>query len=137
MIRALYGTSVRGVQILNTLSSLLWVVFLLAPSMLGVTVNLPAVVLENVNAIVWLSVIAFLWGGISLLATGYKRQIFKCASLLFGALVQAILANHYVSAYPPFEPMAVVCSLLALWYVGAVLFIVNVEKLDAVSRRVV
>ena len=63
-----------------------------------------------------------------------KRQLFKVAGLIFGSLTQAILASFYISVYPPFEPMLIVCSLLSTWFLGAVMYIAYVEGMEGKIR---
>lgn len=134
LLSLIYGRDTRAVQNINLVTNFTWFVLLILNMCNSSTVDVPIRLNEDSYyplVIVSLSVVFGILGSIFI---GYKHQLFKLAGLLFGSLVQAIIASAYISKYPPFEPMLIVCVLLSLWFLGAVIYISNLEGLDECTR---
>lgn len=70
------------------------------------------------------------FGVIGLVTRGRPHQVFKSFGLMLGALAQAILANGYVSKYPPLDMQMVVCTGLSIWYLLAVFYVFKCEGIN-------
>lgn len=128
ILQMLFGKGTRGVQVINLSASLVWFVLLLLPVCgATITVRVPYTMVPDVVFVLVVSGISTTLSVIGFLSHFDRRQIMKSAGLIFGALAQAIIASNYVSAYPPFDPMFIVCSLLSTWFLLAVMYIAYIE----------
>lgn len=134
-IKYLYGADTRAVQIINFINNCIWFTLLtLSISSLN-KVNIPVKLEEDSLYPLIIILMSMTFSILSFFTKEYKHQLFKLSGLLFGSLVQAIIASAYVSKYPPFEPMLIVCVLLSLWFLGAVIYISNLERLNEYRRN--
>lgn len=126
----MYGRDTRPAQILNTLVSVLWVVLLLIQEFDVVTVDIPIVIQLQIVTCIWLCALAVIFATLGFLTKGRPHQIFKMFALLLGALHQAIIANGYVSDYPPLDMQLVVSTMLCVWFMLAVLYVLRCEGIN-------
>jgi len=73
---------------------------------------------------------ASFFGVIGLVTRGRPHQLFKSFGLVLGALTQAILANGYVSQFPPLDMQMVICAGLSVWYLLAVFYVFRCEGIN-------
>lgn len=135
LLSLIYGRDTRGIQIISVIVSLSWLSMLLLNHTLDTNINLPIHLTDDIlsiNLIMFLSIIFSLLGFI---CKQYRHQLYKSMGLLISSLVQAVIASAYISKYPPFEPMLIVCLVLSLWFLGAVLYICNLEGLNECTRN--
>lgn len=133
-IKYLYGADTRAVQIINFINNCVWFSLLILNTLSLNKVNIPVKLEEDSFYPLIIICISLLFSILGFITKNYKHQLFKLAGLLFGSLVQAIIASAYISKYPPFEPMLIVCVSLSLWFLGAVIYISNLEGLNECTR---
>jgi hypothetical protein len=131
ILSLMYGRDTRPAQILNTLVSVLWVVLLLIQEFNIEAVNIPASIQSQIATGIWLCALAVVFACLGLLTHGRPHQIFKTFALLLGALHQAIIANGYVTEYPPLDIQLVVSTVLSVWFMLAVLYVLRCEGINA------
>lgn len=131
ILSLMYGRDTRPAQILNTLVSVLWVVLLLIQEFNIGAVNIPASIQSQIATCIWLCAFAVVFAMFGLLTHGRPHQIFKTFALLLGSLHQAIIANGYVTEYPPLDIQLVVSTVLSVWFMLAVLYVLRCEGINA------
>lgn len=134
-LKSLYGTDTRAVQIINFINNCIWFSLLIFSSSNFTKIDIPVKLEEDSLYPLIIILMSMIFSILSFFTKEYKHQLFKLSGLLFGSLVQAIIASAYVSKYPPFEPMLIVCVLLSLWFLGAVIYISNLERLNEYRRN--
>jgi len=134
LLKLLFGRGTRSVQVINLSANIVWFILLTLPLFNALSVDIPERLYNQLYYPHILTGLAVLFALIGFNSEKDKRQLFKVAGLIFGSLVQAIIASFYISAYPPFEPMLIVCSLLSMWFLGAVMYIAYVEGMDGKLR---
>lgn len=133
-LQSMFGNGTRSVQSINFSTNIVWFILISLP-LINIPIDVPAMLYTDttyLHILCGMSIILSLIGFLT--KHHHKKQLFKTAGLIFGALVQAIISSFYVTIYPPFEPMLIVCSLLSLWFLGAVLYISNIEGLYESKR---
>lgn len=130
ILSLMYGRDTRPAQILNTLVSVLWVVLLLIQEFNIEAVNIPPVVQSQIVMGIWLCTLAVVFACLGLVTYGRPHQIFKTFALLLGALHQAIIANGYATEYPPLDIQLVVSTVLSVWFMLAVLYVLRCEGIN-------
>lgn len=123
MISFIYAHRTRSIRVFNLTYHIMWLILLIAHVTMVVQVDLPNTFGLGLNSLIWLILLTIGLSVISLVSQGRKRTLSKYVSLLVGALVQLIIAYKYIVVYPPLTPMVIVSTALALWFVGAGLFI--------------
>lgn len=134
LLSLIYGMDTRAVQNINLVTNFTWFVLLILNMCSSSTVDVPIRLNEGSYYPLGIISLSIMFGILGFTFTGYRHQLFKISGLLFGSLVQAIIASAYISKYPPFEPMLIVCVLLSLWFLGAVIYISNLEGLNECTR---
>lgn len=134
LLKLIFGNGTRSVQTINLSANVVWFVLLTLPMFKVISVDVPERLWNESYYPHILTGLSILFTIIGFNSEKGKRQLFKVAGLIFGSLVQAIIASFYISAYPPFEPMLIVCSLLSMWFLGAVMYIAYVEGMDGKVR---
>lgn len=134
ILHSIYGKDTRAVQNINLISNCTWFILLTLNICNLSSVDVPVRLNEDSYYPLVIISLSVIFGILGFISTGYKHQLFKLAGLLFGSLVQAIIASAYISKYPPFEPMLIVCVVLSLWFLGAVIYISNLEGLNECTR---
>lgn len=134
LLKLIFGNGTRSVQTINLSTNIVWFILLTLPLFNTLSVDIPERLYKHLYYPHILTGLAILFAFIGFNSEKDKRQLFKVAGLIFGSLVQAIIASFYISAYPPFEPMLIVCSLLSMWFLGAVMYIAYVEGMDGKLR---
>lgn len=130
----MFGKGTRSVQVINLSANIIWFTLLTLPLFKVISIDVPNKLWNEAYYPHILTGLSIVFSFIGFTSEKDKRQLFKAASLIFGSLVQAIIASFYISAYPPFEPMLIVCSLLSMWFLGAVMYIAYVEGMDGKIR---
>ncbi len=130
ILSLMYGRDTRPAQVLNTLVSVLWAVVLLIQEFDMEAVNIPVMVQSQITTCIWLCAFAVVFATLGLLTHGRPHQIFKTFALLLGALHQAIIANGYVTEYPPLDIQLVVSTVLSVWFMLAVLYVLRCEGIN-------
>lgn len=123
MISSIYAHRTRSIRVFNLTYHIMWIILLIAHVTMIVQVDLPDTFGLGLNSLIWLILLTIGLSVVSLVSQGRKRTLSKYVSLLVGALVQLIIAYKYIVVYPPLTPMVIVSTALALWFVGAGLFI--------------
>lgn len=130
LLKLLFGNGTRSVQTINFSTNVIWFVLLTLPLFDILPVDVPEKLFTQGFYPHILIGLAISFAVIGFSSEKDKRQLFKVAGLIFGSLTQAIIASTYISAYPPFEPMLIVCSLLSTWFLLAIMYIAFVEGMD-------
>lgn len=135
MLSIIYSHRTRSIRVFNLTYHTIWFVILIAHITSLVQVDLPDTFGLGLNSLVWLLLSTIGLSIISLISDGRKRTLSKYVSLLLGSLIQLIIAYKYVAVYPPLTPMVIVSTALALWFMGAGLFIKkeNKEQINGLS----
>lgn len=128
MLSLIYSPQTRSIRLFNLVYHCIWLLLLIAHITSLVQVDLPDTFGLGFNSLVWLILAVIFLSIISLTSAGRKRTLSKYVSLLLGALVQLIVAYKYSVVYPPLTPMVIVSTALALWFMGAGLFIKKENK---------
>lgn len=130
ILSALFGRDTRPTQVINLTVSLFWVLALQLQSHNIMAIELPAPIILNSFVLSIGLGIAALFSILGLVTTGRQHQVFKAFGMALGALTQAILANGYVTEFPPLDMQIVVCTGLSVWYLLAVFYIFKCEGID-------
>ena len=123
MVWQLFNTGTRSIRVLNLTVHLVWLLLTIAHITNVVVIDLPDTFEPRMNMLVWLLLANVLLTMVSLTAEGRRRTLTKYVSLLLGSLIELIIAYKYSTAYPPLTPMVIVSSVLALWFIGAALYV--------------
>lgn len=137
VLHGLYGRDTRSAQILNLVTAMWWIVATGLTMADILTFDLPSALSVSLYMSLAINGLIVLFGGGALALDGRPKQVSKSFALITGALWHAILANMYVSQYPPLSMMMCVSVVLSLWFVGAVIFIAKCEgvKNGVVARH--
>lgn len=130
ILSALFGRDTRPAQVINLTVSLFWVLALQLQSNNIMAIELPAPIILNSFVLSIGLGVAALFSILGLATTGRPHQVFKAFGMALGALTQAILANGYVTEFPPLDMQIVVCTGLSVWYLLAVFYIFKCEGID-------
>lgn len=130
ILSALFGRDTRPAQVINLTVGLFWVLALQLQSHNIIAIELPAPIILNSFVLSIGLGIAALFSVLGLANTGRPHQVFKAFGMALGALTQAILANGYVTEFPPLDMQIVVCTGLSVWYLLAVFYIFKCEGID-------
>ena len=130
LLNKLFGRDTRPAQVINVIVSILWFVAFLLHLNEHVEVELPKMVVTNLSIIGYMVVATVLFGLVGLFTKGRPHQVFKSFGLVLGALVQAVLANGYVTDYPPLDMLIVVCTGLSIWFLLAAFYIFKCEGIN-------
>lgn len=128
MLSKIYSHRTRSIRVFNLTYHTIWLVILIAHITSVMQVDLPNTFGLGLNSLIWLLLFTIGLSIISLISEGRKRTLSKYVSLLLGSLIQLIIAYKYVAVYPPLTPMVIVSTVLALWFMGAGLFIKKENK---------
>lgn len=127
MLHALYGPSSKSVQVFNLCIALWWIAVVLL-SMYGyVEFDLPVTLLHDPYIALYINIPIIITASMGFALQKRPHRILKTFALISGALWHAIIANMYVSQYPPLSMMMCVAVVLSIWLLGAVLFIAKCE----------
>lgn len=132
LLYALFGRDTRGAQILNYILSTWWFVTISLTGMGVANFEIPYVVLQHYETSAGLFLLGMLTAMMSFITTKRPKQVLKAFALMIGVLNQAILANAYLTEYPPLDMMMCISTVLALFFSGAVLYIFKCEGLNGV-----
>ena len=97
----IFGRDTRPTQVINVVVSIFWAIALALHTYGYMQVELPHQVEVYSVALLRIIVATVFFGVIGLFTCGRPHQLFKSFGLVLGALTQAILANGYVSQFPP------------------------------------
>lgn len=125
----LYGRDTRTAQIFNVFLSLVWGGSFLLNAVGSVVIALPDNIASPYIAASYFLVVMLL-AIMAIMVQGKAHQVLKAFALMLGSLGQIIIANGYVSSYPPLDMMIYICVLFSLWFGGAVLYICKCEGYD-------
>lgn len=123
LLLTLYGRDTRPASTINLALALVW----------GVAFGLSEVSLPtNIDPRMaqGLCVLIIALAPFVMFGTGRLRQVTKAFSLTVGALFHAIIANGFISIYPPFDMMLGISVLFTLLFSGAVFYTLKCEGLD-------
>lgn len=134
ILTIIYGRDTRPAQCLNITMTMLWAVICMGAHGDWLAVYLPATVSASVTQIVWLLCFTLLFSLSGFITEGRVRQVTKAFGLALGGLANIIIANSYATAYPPLDPILLLCVVLGLWFLGAVFFILQCEGINGASR---
>lgn len=133
LLKLLFNRDTKVVQSANLFINIIWLILFIFSLFDVITLDISKD-LTHIEKILSLAFISVFLTFISLKSKKEKKQLFKVAGLVCGALFQAILSSYYITAYPPFEPMLIVCSLLSTWFLLAIMYIAFVEGMDGKLR---
>lgn len=130
LLNKLFGRDTRPAQVINIIVSILWFVAFLLHLNDHVEVELPKMVVTNLGVICYMVVATMLFGLVGLFTKGRPHQVFKSFGLVLGALIQAVLANGFVTDYPPLDMLIVICTGLSIWFLLAAFYIFKCEGIN-------
>lgn len=130
LLNKLFGRDTRPAQVINMIVSIIWFVAFLLHLNDHVEVELPQMVVTNLSIIGYMVVATVLFGLVGLFTKGRPHQVFKSFGLVLGSLIQAVLANGYVTEYPPLDMLIVVCTGLSIWFLLAAFYIFKCEGIN-------
>ena len=122
MLKLLYGVDTRSVRILNLLVHLMWCYLIITHLSGWALIDLPEKIEPSFSLILALTIINLVVTSFTFVDTEFQTKL-KYFSLTLGSLVQTLIGLKYATSYPPFDVMVIVCSLLALWFVGGAVYI--------------
>lgn len=128
MLSVIYSHRTRSIRVFNLSYHTVWLIMLISHITSLVQVDLPDTFGLGINSLVWLILANISLSILSLVSSGRRRTLSKYVSLLLGSLIQLIIAYKYIVVYPPLTPMVIVSTALALWFMGAGLFIKKENK---------
>lgn len=126
----IFGRDTRPTQVINVVVSIFWAIALALHTYGYMQVELPHQVEVYSVALLRIIVATVFFGVIGLFTCGRPHQLFKSFGLVLGALTQAILANGYVSQFPPLDMQMVICAGLSIWYLLAVFYVFRCEGIN-------
>lgn len=135
MLKYVYGRDTRPIQWVNVILSFLWVVVMLSERLSLIPINIPNPIRQEFEALFILACATILFAVIGFATVKRAHQVIKTFALLCGALMWAVIANGYVSAYPPLDMMLFVSTALSLWFFFAVFYVVKCEGLNGSTTR--
>lgn len=126
----IFGRDTRPTQVINVVVSIFWAIALALHTYGYMQVELPHQVEVYSVALLQIVIATVFFGAIGLVTRGRPHQLFKSFGLVLGALTQAILANGYVSQFPPLDMQMVICAGLSVWYLLAVFYVFRCEGIN-------
>lgn len=126
----LFGRDTRSTQFINVMVSLAWSLALLLHTTDSVAIELPSPIANKHEPILYFMVATVAFGVVGLATQGRTHQLFKSFGLILGALSQAILANGYVTEFPPLDMQIMACSGLSVWFLLSVFYVFKCEGID-------
>lgn len=126
----IFGRDTRPTQVINVVVSIFWAIALALHTYGYMQVELPHQVKVYSVALLQIVIATVFFGAIGLVTRGRPHQLFKSFGLVLGALTQAILANGYVSQFPPLDMQMVICAGLSIWYLLAVFYVFRCEGIN-------
>lgn len=126
----IFGRDTRPTQVINVVVSVFWAIALALHTFGYMQVELPHQVEVYSVALLRIVIATVFFGVIGLVTRGRPHQLFKSFGLVLGALTQAILANGYVSQFPPLNMQMVICAGLSIWYLLAVFYVFRCEGIN-------
>lgn len=130
ILTALFGRDTRPTQVINVVVSVLWCAAFAVHLAGYIVVELPNSSVTHYAPVLWFLGATIIFGVIGLCTEGRMHQVFKSFGLILGALSQAILANGYVTEFPPLDMQIVVCAGLSVWFLLTVLYVFKCEGID-------
>lgn len=136
LLKHFYGSSIRSVMCINTICAMLWFILVFFP-LIGIeSINVPEQLHKTFPVINTGSALILFFAFLAFkVETSHRKQLFKATSLIIGSMLQAILGSFYISNYPPFEPMLIVCCMLSIWFIGAFLYVFEIEGWYGIHRN--
>lgn len=129
-LNRIYGRDSHSTQVINFLLSTLWAVGLALHLLCIVQLDIPSYIDSRAPQFLGFSVASALFSLLGMMTTRKAHQVIKFFGISLGAVLQGILANGYVSAYPPLETMLVINLAVLFWFLGALLYISRCEGFD-------
>lgn len=123
-----FNKETRSIRVFNLTYHLVWLVLLISHITNVFIIDLPDTFKPKMDLLIWLILICIGLTIISLVAQGRRRTLTKYVSLLLGSLIQLIITYKYLMLYPPLTPMVIISFVLAVWFIGAALFIKKTNK---------
>lgn len=134
LLNKLYGRDTRPAQCLSMIMSVLWCTVWLGEQLGWFTVYLPATVSANLSQVVYLFGASLLFSLLGVFTAYRTHQVAKTFGLVLGGLSHIIIANSYATAYPPLDPVLLLCVVIGMWFLGAVFFVLQCEGINGNSR---
>lgn len=127
MLDAIYGKDTRAVRVLNLLVHLMWC-YLIVAHLSGIAVvDLPEKIEPSFTLLLGLTITNLVVTAFTFAESTWKLRM-KYFSFTLGSLTQTLIGLKYATNYPPFDVMVIVCSLLALWFVGGAIYVKQSTK---------
>lgn len=134
MITKLYGSDIRAVRVFNLAIHIIWG-YLIITHLAGLAIiDLPDNIEPSFTLILGLIFATTITTAFTFSEHCYKIKL-KYISLTLGSLTQTLIAIKYITNYPPFEIMIIVCTLLALWFLGGAIYIKQANDKDRQCKK--
>lgn len=134
VLRHIYGEGTKPTRVTNIVLSSIWLCMLILSKLGYVWLFVPPLILEGFRTATIIALFSIVFTVLSLLTEGHRARTFSFFGISLGAVLQGVLANGYVSVYPPLDMMLVLCFAIMVWFVGALLYIVKCEGYYGVVR---
>lgn len=122
MITKLYGSDIRAVRVFNLAIHIIWG-YLIITHLAGLAIiDLPDNIEPSFTLILGLIITNIVATSFTFVESSFKIKL-KYFSLTLGALTQALIGVKYATNYPPFDVMIIVCTFLALWFIGGAIYV--------------
>lgn len=127
ILRHLYGSDTRSLRVLNTTIHTIWVYILLVHLGNVLLVDLPCINGSTYFSLLGVSIGTVILSLGSFIETRYKKKL-KYLSLILGSLTQALIGIQFVTAFPPFDLMIVVTTVLSIWFVMGAFYLKQIKE---------
>lgn len=127
LLRQLYGSDTRSLRVLNTTIHIIWAYILLVHLGNILLVDLPCINGSTYFSILGLSIGTVIFSLGSFIDSKLKIKL-KYISLILGSLTQALIGIQFVTAFPPFDLMIVVNTVLSIWFVLGAFYLKQVKE---------
>ena len=125
-----YGRDTRAVLVGSIAINSILLLAVLSNFLNFLDFSLPKALEAEPISFISLAIASIITGALAPVSKGYSKQMFKSFTFVSSAVIQIIFANGYVTDYPPLSLMLLVSSALAIWYLGAALYVLKCEGLD-------
>lgn len=122
-LKLLYGKDTRSVRTFNFAIHVIWVYLILVHLSNLSAVYLPTNIVDNHALILGLAITTVIVTLGSFIESDEWKLKVKYMSLTLGGFTQSIIAIQYIRIFPPLSIMVIVCTALALWFIGGALYI--------------
>ena len=127
ILTSLYGVNTRAAQVLSVVIGLIWCALIALADHFNVPIDLPVKVINGQLGSRYIILASIIFSSIAFMCNGKRKQRFKVFGLLLSSLFHAVIASAYIAEFPPLEPLVVICTMISIWLLSAVYFVIRCE----------